>query len=183
MKKTINFLALGLFSFGLSYLGNLFAVASEKSVSDNAVGEFITPQDKIESKDYHGEDLNIYHVDEAMRARRARQERERREAEEAKRSRKREQEGQINRRYRGRGYKDLDKLSPTRLLIKESVYFNQKGNAIIDAKSFKGICKQEQVVACTVCRKKISLKNICSHYKDTKHRFFTKTKFAKHKKH
>lgn len=71
---------------------------------------------------------------------------------------------------------------PSTPFMDRGVYLNQAGDVIIDARLLKNLYMNEKTVTCTVCHKKVNLKNVYSHYKDTKHRFFTKIKLARDKK-
>ncbi len=68
---------------------------------------------------------------------------------------------------------------PASSLRERGIYINQTGDIIIDARLLKNIYMQERVVTCAHCHKKVNLKNVFSHYKNTKHRFFTKIKLAR----
>ncbi len=68
---------------------------------------------------------------------------------------------------------------PSSSLRERGIYINQTGDIIIDARLLKNIYMQERVVTCAHCHKKVNLKNVFSHYKNTKHRFFTKIRLAR----
>lgn len=74
-------------------------------------------------------------------------------------------------RRRKKGAFELDVVSPIR---NRGLYLNQLGDIIVDGKLFKDIEMGKGTVICTVCNRRISFKNIFSHYKNKKHRYFLK---------
>ena len=101
--------------------------------------------------------------DDAMEYYRHYREQRERDREQRSRDRKRER--------KNKACFDLDVVSPIR---NRGIYLNQIGDIIIDGKLFKDIEMGNGSVICTVCNRRISFKNIFSHYKNKKHRYFLK---------
>lgn len=75
-----------------------------------------------------------------------------------------------NNKKREKPCHDMDVVSTIR---NRGIYLNQLGDIIIDGKLFQDITEMGKGnVICTVCHKKIKIKDIFNHYKEKKHRFF-----------